>query len=281
MYMLVYANGFWPGFHECTDGVHWGFFQAILESALDSKLHLTRTIDLADILLESHFGPSAFQKRPWKYSFFFSGEGVHALPPLISSYTACMGAVNSGKNFVSCPLYLAYDYCRPVTYPTPTEVPAKGICSIISSQVPGSYRYKLLEQLSQALVIDNAGHYNNTVGYTIPGAYSDQPIIDFQKTYTLVLAFENAVVDDYITEKILNPFRAGTIPVYFGSKEICKYFNPKRFVQVKDNVQETVDELKRLLTDPVYWLEKAREPIFVKSTAEIMQDIIQSLQKLR
>jgi hypothetical protein len=278
--MLVYINGFWPGFHECTDGVHWGFFQAILEGALHCKLHLTRTIELADILLESHFGPSVFEQKAWRYSFFFSGEGVHSLPPLISSYTACMGAVNSGRNFVACPLYLAYDYCRPVTYPRPTEVPAKGICSIISSQVPGSYRYKLLEDLSKELAIDNAGRYKNTLGYTIPGSYSDQPIIDFQKTYKLVLAFENSVVDDYITEKILNAFRAGTIPVYFGSKEICKYFNAKRFIQVKDSLQETVDEIKKLLTDSTYWLEKASEPIFVKSTAVIMQDIIQSLQKL-
>jgi hypothetical protein len=275
--MLIYINGFWSGFAEKTDGVHWGFFEYILERVFDSKITLCSSIESADILLESYFGSSVFGAKAWKYSIFFSGE-AHDLPP--HSYTFCMGARDSGPNFISCPLYLAYDYCRPFTYPTQiTEVPSKGVCSIISSQIPGSFRYTLLSLLEEkGIAIDNAGRYKNNIGYTIPGSYSDPPILDFQKRYKLVLAFENAQLDDYITEKILNPFRAGTIPAYFGSTQISSYFNPKRFVQIT-SVEEAVREIHILLTDNAKWLEVVNEPIFITSTAEIMGSIIEKMKK--
>jgi hypothetical protein len=276
--MLVYTNGFWPGFTQRTDGVHWGFFEYILERIFDCKIQPTGSIADADILLESYFGSSVLAEKPWKYSIFFSGE-AHEIP-FAQSYTFCMGARDTGDNFIACPLYLAYDYCKPFSYPSQiTSVPPNGVCSIISSEIPGRYRYTLLDLLgAKGIEIDNAGRYKNTLGYTIPGSYSDPPILDFQTKYKLVLAFENAEVDEYITEKIINPFRAGTIPVYFGSKQINKYFNPNRFVQVT-NIEDTVQEMQRLLSNPSYWLQKVNEPIFIKSTEESIETIIQLMKK--
>jgi len=272
----VYTNGFWPGFNERTNGVHWGFFEYILERVFDCTIQLTGSLADADILLESFIGSSVLNDKAWKYSMFFSGE-AHEVP-FAQSYTFCMGARDSGINFISCPLYLVYDYCKPFSYPSQiTDVPPKGTCSIISSGI--GTRCSLLDTLVEhGIEIDNAGRYKNNIGYTIPGSYSDPPILDFQKNYKLVLAFENAELDDYITEKILNPFRAGTIPIYFGSKQISNYFNPKRFVQVS-SIDETVNELQRLLSDPSYWLEKVNEPIFLRSTEERMDDIIQMIKK--
>jgi len=274
--MLIYINGFWSGFAEKTDGVHWGFFEYILERVFDCKIELSSSIESADILLESYFGSSVFSAKAWKYSVFFSGE-AHDLPQ--NPYTFCMGARDSGSNFISCPLYLAYDYCRPFTYPTQiTELPSKGVCSIISSGI-GSQRCALLALLAEkGIAIDNAGRYKNNVGYTIPGSYSDPPILDFQKNYKVVLAFENAEVDHYITEKILNPFRAGTIPVYFGSKQVSNYFNPKRFIQVT-SIEETVGKIQSLLLNDSLWLDIVNQPIFIKSTAEILDTIIEKMKK--
>jgi hypothetical protein len=275
--MLIYINGFWGGFAERTDGVHWGFFEYILERVFETKLQITDSIDDADILLESYFGSSVFTHKIWKYSIFFSGEGVHQLPP--HAYTFCMGSQNSGDTFVSCPLYLAYDYCRPFTYPTQiTAVPPNGVCSLISSGI-GSKRCALLDALiHHGIQVDNAGRYKNNVGYTVPGSYSDPPILAFQQKYKLVLAFENSELDDYITEKIVNPFRAGTIPVYFGSQRIAEYFNPKRFVQVT-SIEETVSKIQRLLSDPTHWLEMVNEPIFLESTVDRMENIIREMKK--
>lgn len=39
----------------------------------------------------------------------------------------------------------------------------------------------------------------------------------FVGKYKFTLAFENAVCDDYITEKLWRPLVAGSVPVYYGS----------------------------------------------------------------
>lgn len=44
--------------------------------------------------------------------------------------------------------------------------------------------------------------------------------------YMFSIAIENDNYDTYFTEKVLDCFATGTIPIYWGTKNICKYFNP-------------------------------------------------------
>jgi hypothetical protein len=284
--MNVYINGFWSGFVEKTNGVHWGFFETILTNVFDTNIEITNTMDKADILLETHFGNSLLDNKQWKYSIFFSGEGVksRALPDNIEMYTFCMGSQKTNTNFISCPLYVLYEYCKPANCPSSiTEIPPKSICSIISSYIPESYRYNFLDILRENdILYDSAGNYHNTVGFNIEGEYYHKPIIEFQKQYRLVLALENAILDNYITEKIVNPFRAGTIPVYLGSNKIDTYFNSERFIIVDiNNIHNTINEIQKLLTDDKYWLEKVNQPIFKKSILEIMNEIVLSMKSMK
>ncbi|NXG52265.1 FUT10 fucosyltransferase, partial [Psilopogon haemacephalus] len=41
--------------------------------------------------------------------------------------------------------------------------------------------------------------------------------------YKFVLAFENAVCEDYITEKLWRPLKLGVVPVYFGSPSVAEW----------------------------------------------------------
>jgi hypothetical protein len=45
---------------------------------------------------------------------------------------------------------------------------------------------------------------------------------------------ENTVAPGYITEKIGNAFKAGSVPIYWGTSEINDFFNPASFVNVSD-----------------------------------------------
>ena len=53
--------------------------------------------------------------------------------------------------------------------------------------------------------------------------------IDFKITglqdYMFSIVIENSIEDDYFTEKILDCFLSGTIPIYCGTKNITKYFD--------------------------------------------------------
>src|SRR5260221_702966 len=117
--MNVYCNGFWDGFKEETDGVHFGFFKEVLRHTFNTAITVSDNIDQCNILLESHFmSGSKIKNKPWKYTIFFSGEGLHAIPD--NGYTLIMGAhcllsnnTYSYNNFVPCPLGLVYHFSTP------------------------------------------------------------------------------------------------------------------------------------------------------------------------
>jgi len=279
--MRVFTNGLWVGFNEKTDGMNFALFEYILHEIFEEPIELWRDALTADLLLESHFGDSMFFKKTWRISIFFSGEGLRQLPSHAEKYTFVMGARKTTTNFVSLPLYLLYDFSRPTVYPNRiTEVPKKNVCAIVSSdhfnKGPIRVRTTIIDELcKKGLQIDMAGTYKNNVGYKIPGTYWDSPIIDFQKQYRVVLALENIQMDDYITEKIVNPLRAGTVPLYYGSKRINEYINQKRFLQIDpNNIDKCIAEINRLCTDDAYWLEIVNQPIFIKSIEERVKLVI-------
>jgi hypothetical protein len=59
-------------------------------------------------------------------------------------------------------------------------------------------------------------------------------IRDFFKDYKFVIAFENRITSGYVTEKIYNPMTVNSLPIYLGSPDIQRDFNPKSFVHVRD-----------------------------------------------
>jgi len=58
--------------------------------------------------------------------------------------------------------------------------------------------------------------------------------VELHKPYRFSIAFENDIVDGWITEKIINSFLAGCIPIYDGTDDIYKYFNKGSFINAKD-----------------------------------------------
>ena len=60
-----------------------------------------------------------------------------------------------------------------------------------------------------------------------------------------VLAYENAIHDDYVTEKIYDVLQAGAVPVYLGAPNIEQYVPKNCFVNKNDF--ETYDELYTFL----------------------------------
>ena len=65
--------------------------------------------------------------------------------------------------------------------------------------------------------------------------------VELHKPYRFSIAFENDIVDGWVTEKIINSFLAGCIPIYDGTDDIYKYFNKNSFINAKDF--ESLEEL--------------------------------------
>jgi hypothetical protein len=71
------------------------------------------------------------------------------------------------------------------------------------------------------------------------GTYFDHNVRKLRK-YRFSMAFENNVMDGYVSEKIFNALLAGAIPIYFGTSEIERWINPARFINCNFGIDDLV-----------------------------------------
>lgn len=77
------------------------------------------------------------------------------------------------------------------------------------------------------------GSYKNT-NQSTGGDYQGDSLIAQYRKCKFVLAMENSKRDGYVTEKIVNAFYSGAIPIYWGSSNISDLFNKDAFINVDD-----------------------------------------------
>lgn len=107
----------------------------------------------------------------------------------------------------------------------------------------------------------NCGSYPNTKR-KVDGNWENIKLIEKYSEYRFVLAMENNDIDGYVTEKIINAFYSGAIPIYWGNKKVLDYFNPKAFIYVNNfptlsHCVHYVDSLKQedidiMFNEPIY-----------------------------
>lgn len=95
------------------------------------------------------------------------------------------------------------------------------------------------------------GNYKETQN-KINGNWMSQSLIDAYSRHKFSLALENKFREGYVTEKILNVFVSGSVPIYCGcSKTVKKIFNPKCFIDINDfdSIDECIQYVKNISDD--------------------------------
>lgn len=87
--------------------------------------------------------------------------------------------------------------------------------------------------------------------------------------YKFCLVMEHQSSDGYITEKILNAFLGGCIPIYYGTKQIFQIFNSKAFVFYEPEDNNNLDQIRKLQKNPDLYDRMLREPIFAEGNETI------------
>jgi len=87
------------------------------------------------------------------------------------------------------------------------------------------------------------------------------------RNFRFVIAFENAPIAGYISEKLVNPLLAGSVPIYFGAPDVADHFNVKRFINVSDfeSFEACIEEVMRLENDPEAYAAMRAEPILINN----------------
>jgi hypothetical protein len=276
--MKVYVSGFWPGFvDEMNEPLNIKWFIKLLNDIYNEEIIYTNNLDEADILLNSIFATEQsyyyLNYKEWKASFLFTGESCHSFHnreeynnnvKYLSSYTCILGYNPTNDNFIEFPFYLLYMKMHDNISYEPTKCINNNDVSVVISQSKPQRCLHFLDKLEKKMNILYGGTYKNNIGGRIEGIWDSVNLINFYKNTKFVITMENTIIEHYITEKLINGFRAGIVPIYWGSPHISKHFNPKRFIVIEDDSESAMDAvIDRMInmSDEEYF-KMVNEPIF-------------------
>ena len=88
--------------------------------------------------------------------------------------------------------------------------------------------------------------------------------VEFLLDYKFSVSMENSEGDGYISEKIIDSFRAGTIPIYYGDYMVDEYINNKAFILIKGekDLKNKIEYIKRIDNDDKLYQSILNENIF-------------------
>ena len=102
------------------------------------------------------------------------------------------------------------------------------VCSIISSKTKiskqQSFRVQVARELKHSTLVDSFGRGGNYISKKEDGL----------NDYMFSIAIENDSYETYFTEKIIDCFQTGTVPIYMGAPDIGDHFNIDGIIQLKD-----------------------------------------------
>ena len=143
--------------------------------------------------------------------------------------------------------------------------PRKKFCvaaiSQTASYLTDYFRLDFINQLNKYKKVDMAGRYNNNVGGPIKNK------IEFFKDYKFSIATENTNGDGYASEKIIDSFISGTIPIYYGSYMIEEYINPKAYILINgpQDMIEKIEYIKKIDNDNDLYKSILKENVFINN----------------
>lgn len=144
------------------------------------------------------------------------------------------------------------------------DITTKKFCNqVVSNGMSANpFRKEFYEELSKYKKIDSGGTFLNNLGYKVENK------LEFQKNYKFSLAFENTSQKGYITEKIVEAWAAGTIPIYWGASDIAQEFNERAFINCNKytSIEEVIDVIREIDNDDGLYNTIMQEPIINNSS---------------
>ena len=101
------------------------------------------------------------------------------------------------------------------------------------------------------------GRYNNNVGII-------KNKILFLSKYKFSIAMENSEGDGYLSEKIIDSFEAGTIPIYYGDYMLDEFINPNSYILIRGekDLYEKIRFIKKIDNDDSLYKKILKENVF-------------------
>jgi GR25 family glycosyltransferase involved in LPS biosynthesis len=154
------------------------------------------------------------------------------------------------------------------------KIPEKNkFCSFLASG-PGleNNRKAFIDKLSIYKEVDCGGSYLNNIGYEVPRGHNSSGKILHNKEYKFAMAFESKSYPGYVTEKICDIYKSNTVPIYWGTPDVVKDFNPTTFINANDfsNFDELIKYIKKVDRDDNLYAQYFVEPVLTDQWIDVL-----------
>jgi len=279
---------FWPGFDPKKD--------PIFGKSLSKHFNIEYTLENPDLVIFSMFGNSHFRYN--KPKLLYSGENYFAY-----KYPSIMGTSDPWKyaNYVIS----SFDYDTDRSLVMPDWVRKYGFDSLkglkqpqlkfektkfatyIQGNCSQEFRNNFVKELSKYKTVDCPGScLNNMEANACPKGESKleglQIKLNFCKDYKFVFAFENSTQQGYNSEKIVEPYFSGSIPLYWGDSQINKIFNTKSMINFHDfdNMEQMIERIIEIDNKPMLYKKILEEPILNNDQVLSEQNFIDFMKQI-
>ena len=266
----IWFEDFWPGFD-----IYNNFFLDIMQEEYKVILDDINP----DYIFCSVFGKKALSYGGIRIAFtgentlpdfneydyvigfeYITYEDRYLRWPLYKIYESYKEALNKHKN-LNWSEFLKRDFC----------------CRVVSNgENADSFREYIFEIINSVKPVASGGKYKNNLQDGKPVENKKE----FLKNYKFNLAIENSFSNSgYTTEKIVDAWAAGCIPIYWGNKLILKEFNKDAFINCHNfnSLEEIVDYILKLLDNPEKMKKMVESPICNEHSESGLKDFLRNI----
>ena len=140
------------------------------------------------------------------------------------------------------------------------ELANRKFCNFIfSHDSEYNIRSCFFRQLEQYKPVSAPGKLMNNESVIVN--YTDSSKTDYQRQFKFTICFESTNHHGFVTEKITDAFYAETIPIFFGSSSVNKYFNEKAFIDISkfDSFESAINRIIELDNNDDEYLKMLNE----------------------
>lgn len=142
------------------------------------------------------------------------------------------------------------EFCKALLQPPRQKARDRLALLFVSSPYNQSGRFEFARELMQYADVHSYGQQLKNRALTNDSGRATK--LELSASYHFTLALENAVDDDYVTEKFFDPLVAGSIPVYLGAPNVARFAPGERcFIDVGRfaSARALADELHAVAAD--------------------------------
>ena len=243
--------------------------ESIFKKTKLSNYKITENICDANVLFESSFGNTLVNVKKWKYKIHYNGESEERYSNNYSDYDVVLCCLETSNNIIDLPLFVYYIHGnnfldKLVNRPIIKKVPSLFCCFIVSNGTC-NIRNRMFEKLNEYKKVDSYGSFANNMGSNLKYEYWTEEYRKILSNYKFIICFENAKSGTYSTEKIVNPYLSGIIPIYWSSSNIKNVFNEESVLFLENETDEEyellINKIKELDNDDEKYLQFINKPI--------------------